>query len=130
MKQPILTFAFLFLFLLSKPALAQDVERGQQLFRTCMACHTLEPGRAKVGPTLYGLFGRPAASVDGYRYSPDMLAYGEEGGVWDEESLDAFLKAPRSIARRTKMGFPGMRSDEDRVNLIAYLKEATKPSED
>ena len=110
-------------------AIAQDVERGQRLFRACMACHTLEAGRQKVGPSLYGLMGRTAGTVEGYRYSPGMVSFGEEGAIWDDATLDAYLKAPRSLVRRTKMGFPGMRSDEDRANIIAYLKEATNPEE-
>lgn len=96
-----------------------DIAKGEKLFKRCVACHTIEKGgKNKVGPNLYGIVGKPVAQVEGYAYSPAMKAY---GGEWTVERLDAYLLQPRAEVKGTKMAFAGLKKEEDRVNLIAYL---------
>lgn len=103
-------------------AAAGDPARGEQIWRKCVNCHTLEPdGRHRVGPRLYGLFGRVAGSLPDYRYSEALKA---SGIIWTETTLDAFLKDSEGFVPGTKM-YGGLSLDADRMNLIAFLKQAT-----
>lgn len=98
------------------------VERGAELFAKCQACHTLERnGRNKVGPRLYGLFGRLSGSVPDYQYSEALK---RAKIVWDEGSLDTFLAGTTEMVPGTKM-YAGIARREDRLALIEFLKEAT-----
>ena len=108
---------------------AGDVASGQKIFVKCKACHTVTPGKHRVGPSLSGVIGRTAGTAAGYKYSKAMQAYGASGAVWDEQSLDTYLTNPRKVVKGTKMTFPGLKSPEQRADLIAYLKDATKSSE-
>ena len=98
---------------------AGDANEGERVFKKCAACHTVEPGKRKPGPHLQNIVGRPAASVEGFKYSRAMTA---SGLVWDEETLRAFLAAPKKIVPKTKMSFPGIKKDSDMDNLIAFLE--------
>jgi cytochrome c len=106
------------------PALAQegDPVKGATIFRICLACHRIETPTNLVGPHLQGLVGRKAASVEGYNYSPAMLAKGKEGLVWTEESLAAYLTDPKAAVPGGKMAFPGIKKPGELADLIAYLK--------
>lgn len=107
---------------LPSPAEAGDVGRGEQLFRKCVSCHTLEAnGRNRVGPRLHGLFGRQAGGVADFHYS-DALK--NSGIIWNEQTLDAYLKDAEGFVPGTKM-YGGLSLDQDREDLIAYLKTAT-----
>jgi cytochrome c2 len=87
--------------------------------RACAACHTFEKGGpTRVGPNLFGVTARPIAGLSDYRYSNALKAH---SGDWDQGQLDAFLKNPRGYAPGTYMTFPGIKSDQDRQNVIAYL---------
>lgn len=98
------------------------VDRGAKLFAKCQACHTLERnGRNKVGPRLYGLFGRLSGSVPDYQYSEALK---RAKIVWDEGSLDTFLAGTTEMVPGTKM-YAGIARREDRLALIEFLKEAT-----
>jgi cytochrome c len=68
---------------------------------------------------MFGVVGRKAGTSEGYRFSKAMKA---SGVTWDEASLDKFLKKPKKFVPKTKMGFPGLKKDADRANIIAYLK--------
>lgn len=96
---------------------------GASVFNRCKACHTLEAGKNRVGPTLYGMFGREAGAVEGFRYSKALM---ESGIVWNEESLAQYLTDPRGTVPGNRMAFPGIKDTEDLTNLIAYLKDATQ----
>ncbi|SMY06736.1 c-type cytochrome [Flavimaricola marinus] len=95
-----------------------DAADGEGAFRACRACHALEDGNNGTGPHLYGVVGRPVDAVAGFDYSG---ALEEVNDVWTPEQLFAFLENPAQYAPGTKMSYNGMRSETDRVNLIAYL---------
>lgn len=99
---------------------AQDAKAGESLFkRACAACHTVEAGKNKVGPSLAGVFGRPAGAVDGFAYSPALK---NSGKTWDEAALSAYLKDPKGYIPGNKMAYAGLKKDEDLANVVAYLK--------
>ncbi|WP_322096954.1 cytochrome c family protein [Pelagibius sp.] len=111
------------------PALAEgDAANGEKVFRKCKACHAVEEGKNKVGPSLYNIVDRAVGTVEGYKYSKAMIAYGEGGAVWDAETLGAYLEAPRKAVKGTKMAFAGLRKPEERADVIAYLLQF-KPAE-
>lgn len=95
-----------------------DAGKGERVFGKCRSCHKLD-GTDGTGPHLNGVVGRAIASSDGFSYS-DALA--SMDGVWDGEALNAFLEDPKGFAPGTKMSFAGLRSIEDRANLVAYLE--------
>jgi cytochrome c2 len=88
-------------------------------FAQCRACHSPEPGRNGIGPSLAGVFGSKAATVAGYTFSPAMQ---RSGLTWDEVTLDRYLKAPRQVVPGTRMSFPGIQDDAQRAAVIAYLE--------
>ncbi len=104
---------------------ADAAARGKTVFQQCAACHSLKAGENLVGPSLYGVFGRKAASVESYgRYSTAMRA---AGVVWDEDTLARFLTSPQGFVAGTSMPFAGI-ADADRLReLLAYLRAATAP---
>ena len=99
-----------------------DPAKGEKIFAKCKACHTTEPGKNKIGPSLAGLFGRKAGTAEGYSYSDAMK---NSGIVWGEDTLFKYLENPRGVVPGTKMVFPGVKDAQDRTDLIAYLKQAT-----
>ena len=111
------------LALAGQSALAQDAAKGEKVYKKCKACHSLEAGKRKVGPSLNGIFGRTAGTLDGFKYSKAMV---ESGIVWDAETISAYMADPKGYIPKNRMAFPGLKKEADRANLIAYLKEATK----
>lgn len=105
-------------------ALAQagDPAAGQKVFVRCQACHVANAPTNRVGPSLQGLFGRKAGSVEGFKYSD---ANKNSGVTWDEATLDQYLVDPKAYMPGNKMAFPGLKKPEERANVIAYLKQAT-----
>jgi cytochrome c len=105
------------------PAYAADAVRGEQLWRKCASCHTLEAnGRNRAGPRLHGVIGRAAASVPDYKYS-DALK--NSGIVWDLNTLDAYIKDAEGFVPGTKM-YGGLSQDSDRADLLEFLKNAAR----
>ena len=102
-----------------------DAVHGKKVFKKCAACHSLEAGKKKIGPSLHGVMGRTAGTLDGFKYSKAMVAYGESGKVWDAETLSIYLEAPRKVVKGTRMSYGGLKKPKDRDDLIAYLIEAT-----
>ena len=101
-----------------------DAMRGKKVFRKCMACHTVEKdGRSRVGPNLWGIVDQAAGAVEGYKYSKALIERAEAGLVWDAESLDAYLRKPREFLKGGKMVFAGLRKEQDRLDVITYLRE-------
>ena len=76
-----------------------------------------------MGPSLHGVFGRTAGTEEGFKYSDAMK---ESGIVWSEETLDVYLTKPKDMVPGTRMAFPGLKDEQDRADIIAYLKEATQ----
>ena len=99
-----------------------DAAAGQRVFNQCRACHTAnENGRNGVGPNLFGIVGRPAASIEGFRYSSNMRELGTSGLVWTEDRLRAYVANPKAVAPRGSMSFPGLRNETQINDLMAYL---------
>ena len=107
------------LILATKPAAAADVEAGKVAFKKCALCHTTEPGKNKIGPSLYGVVGRKAGSLDNFNYSEAMKNFDH---TWDAEALDTYLADPRTVVPGTKMIFPGIKDKTERDDVIAYLE--------
>lgn len=96
-----------------------DAEKGEKVFKKCKACHTIEKdGGNKIGPNLFGIVGRKSGSVAGYKYSKAML---EKNVMWDEANLDTYLAKPKDFVKGTKMSFAGIKKEDQREDLIAYL---------
>ncbi|MES2143582.1 MAG: cytochrome C [Pseudomonadota bacterium] len=127
---PILT---LVLAMLAGPTLAQDAAAGEVVFAKCKACHSVigPDGTAfqkggKTGPNLYGVIGRPVASVAGFKYGDSILTVGASGAVWDEASLAAYVANPAAwlqektgdSAAKSKMSF---KLAEGGADVAAYL---------
>ena len=123
LKKALLAVAGILVLFASGPLSAADAAKGKKLFNKCKACHSLEAGKNKIGPHINGVFGRAAGSVEGFKYSKAMM---DSGLVWDKETLDAYLAKPKELVPGTKMAFPGMKKEQQRQDLIAYLEEATQ----
>ncbi|MBM3523299.1 MAG: cytochrome c family protein [Alphaproteobacteria bacterium] len=110
--------------LAAAPSSAQDLEKGRQSFHKCEACHSLDVGKGKIGPHLSGVFGRVSGTIVEFSYS---TALKNAKIVWDEKTMDEYLTAPAKFVKGGKMAFPGLPNEKERKDLIAFLKEATKP---
>lgn len=100
-----------------------DTARGEQRFKECAACHSVEPGVNNVGPSLAGLFGRKAGSAPDFRYSPAMR---KSGITWTPQELDTFIADPQQRVPANRMPYAGLTDAAARADLIAYLEKATK----
>ncbi|MBU1323669.1 MAG: cytochrome c family protein, partial [Alphaproteobacteria bacterium] len=100
-----------------------DLAAGEAAFARCKACHTITAGGANgIGPNLYGVVGGPVMHSAGFAYSDALSAHKAEAPNWGYDELDAFITAPARYVPGTKMSFAGLRDNETRVNLIAYLR--------
>jgi nitrite reductase (NO-forming) len=99
-----------------------DVVHGRQVYKKCQACHSLEPGRNLLGPSLAGIVGSKAGEVPNYNFSNAMR---QSGIVWTPDKLDAYLRDPQKLVPGNKMPFPGLKTDDDRTDVIAYLASLT-----
>ena len=100
---------------------AGDAKKGKRVFNKCKACHAMEKGKNRIGPSLCNIVGKAAASDPKYKYSGDMK---KSGLTWDEATLSKYLESPRKLVKRTKMSFAGLRKEGDRADVIAFLKES------
>jgi len=100
-----------------------DAKHGQKLFEECRACHAVERGVNGVGPSLYGVFGRKAAELDDFRYSPALK---RSGITWTPQTLDAYIADPQKAVPANRMPYAGMPEARDRADLLAYLQQAFK----
>lgn len=96
-----------------------DAGRGENVFKKCTACHTINPGGANgLGPNLHAIMGKPHAAVPGFAYSAALKGV---PGPWDWKAMDAWLTSPRKYAPGTKMTFAGLGNPQDRADLLLYL---------
>ena len=101
-----------------------DAAAGKRVFVKCMACHTVQEGQHRVGPSLYGIIGKTAGSVEGFRnYSP---ANKNSGVTWTPDVLSEYLINPQAFMPGTRMIFAGLPSEKERADLIAYLQSASE----
>lgn len=105
-------------------AQAADAKKGAIIFKRCATCHTLDAGGPnRVGPNLHGVFGRAAGSAEGFTYSKALAA---SGITWSAETIAEYVTNPKTMVPGNKMAFVGVKKEDERADLIAYLEEATK----
>ena len=104
---------------LATEARAADPAAGKTVFNSvCSICHSIQPGKNMVGPSLFGIVGRKTGSVPGFHYSP---ANQNANLTWDQATLDKYLQSPRTVIPGTLMTYGGLKDDTKRADLIAYL---------
>ncbi len=141
---PIRTLAILAALSVATPALAEgDVAKGEKLFKKCKACHTIVNGDdvifkgGKTGPNLYGIIGRAAASIEGFKYGKSLVAAGEGGLVWDEELIAKYVTDPKAFLRehlddggaKSSMSFRLKKGGEDIAAYLASVAPAPEAAE-
>lgn len=99
-----------------------DPVNGEKIFYKCGACHATARGVNTIGPSLWGVVGSRPGQAPGFGYSTGMRKFAAEGAVWDETTLDEFIRRPPRLVRGTTMPFSGIRDPKDRRDLIAYLR--------
>jgi len=101
-------------------AFASDKEAGEKVFKSkCGACHTVEAGKNRTGPSLHGIAGRKAAQIAGFKYSEDMKG---SNITWTDDKLQAYLEDPKKVVPKGSMVFVGLKKKDERDNVIAYMK--------
>jgi len=106
---------------LVRAAEAQDAAAGEKTFMVCRACHQIGPtAKNAVGPVLNGIVGRKAGTYANYNYSP---ANKDSGIVWTPEELNTYLENPQKVVPHTKMTFPGLKTEQQRKDVIAFLEQ-------
>ncbi|MCV0426293.1 MAG: cytochrome c family protein [Roseibium sp.] len=122
--QRLLTIAGTALLALTIQASAEgDPAKGEKVFKKCAACHAVgENAKNKVGPQLNGVVDRSWGAVEGYKYSKALIEL-SDGQVWDVENLDIYLTKPKDLIKKGKMAFAGLRKEQDRADVIAYLTQ-------
>jgi cytochrome c len=100
-----------------------DVAAGQAATAVCQTCHNFAKGGPNMtGPNLYGVVGRKPGTHEGFSYSPGMVAEGDKLGTWTYDELNTFLSGPQAYVQGTKMTFVGLKKQDTRINVIAYLR--------
>jgi cytochrome c2 len=119
MTRSLLAFAALAASLLSTTAYAQNADAGRAVFKqNCAVCHDVVPNKNRIGPSLFGIVGRKTGSEAGFHYSAANKA---ANITWDAATLDRYLTAPRVVIPGTTMPFAGLKDDQKRHDLVAYL---------
>jgi len=114
-------FAAVIVFASAGGALAQDLAAGENSFKKCLACHRVGPdAKNLVGPVLNGLEGRKSGTIEGYSYTD---ANKNSGITWDEKTFAEYITDPRAKIPGTKMVFAGIKSENEKAALWAYLKQ-------
>lgn len=110
-------------------AMAADAANGEKIYnKRCKACHTVEQGKNKVGPSLFGILGRQAGTVPKFKYSKSYVSAGEAGLTWTEENIIEYLADPKKYMRkvtdnkkaRSKMVFK-LKKENERQDVTAYI---------
>jgi cytochrome c len=121
-KLTIALFALLALPVAAHAQTAGDAAKGEKAFAKCKACHVADAETNRVGPHLKGLIGRNVASVENYKYSEAMLEFAKTNPVWTEELFLQYIENPKAMVPKTKMVYPGSKKEEERADLLAFLK--------
>jgi cytochrome c len=101
-----------------------DPVAGEKIYRQCKSCHEVGSGaKHRIGPHLNGIFGRQAAAHEDFRYSKALVKAGTTGLEWHADTLEAFIENPRALASATRMSFKGIEKRQDRLDVIAYLRQ-------
>jgi cytochrome c len=99
-----------------------NADAGEDVFKKCRACHDVGPdAKNKVGPQLNGIIGRKSGTVDGFNYSDANKEAGAKGLVWSEAELQKYLENPQAYMPKNKMAFAGLKDEQDRRDIVAYL---------
>lgn len=119
-------FAVLIALAISTQAFAAegDPSRGERVFRACAACHSLRPGKNMTGPSLAELWNRKAGNLPSFARYSDALKSATI--VWNEKTLDEWIKDPQHLVPGNTMTFPGIKDAQHRADLLAFLKQATQ----
>jgi cytochrome c len=128
-RRPAITLAACAFMAQAAAAVAQEgkAEDGADVFKKCRACHDVGPdAKNKVGPLLNDIIGRAAGTIEGFTYSDANKGAGSNGLVWTEDVLFKYLENPLTFMPGTKMAFAGLKDEQDRRDVIAYLKTFTK----
>ena len=108
-----------------------DADRGERIYKQCTGCHQVGAGaKNRAGPHLNGVFGRKAGVVEGFKYSKAMVRASNDGLVWDADLLDAYIENPRVLITGTRMSFRGVKDEQERHDLIAYLRRFSDNPQD
>jgi cytochrome c len=109
---------------LSTRAMAEgDPVKGENVFKKCKICHQVGEGaKNQVGPQLNGVIGRKAGSLPDFAYSPAMKEAGEKGLVWNDETIGKYVENPKDFVPKNKMAFVGLKKEDERADVLAYLK--------
>jgi cytochrome c len=124
---PLVAIATLMLIALPYRAMAEpgDPTRGERMYRACVACHSLESNRNMTGPSLAEIWNRKSGSLPSFpRYSPALKS---AGIVWNDDTLNEWIKDPQHLIPGNTMTFPGLKDARQRADLLAYLKDVTQP---
>ena len=98
-----------------------NIDLGKKVFKKCAACHSIKiDGKNKIGPKLWSVMFRPVGSIADYKYSKALVSYGKE---WTWEEMNGFLIKPAKWIKGNKMGFAGLKKEEDRASVILYLNQ-------
>jgi cytochrome c len=109
-------------------AFAQDAAKGEVTFKKCQICHEVGPAaKVKVGPILNDVIGRKAGTLPGFAYSPAMKEAGEKDLTWSDENIGKYLENPREFVPKNKMAFVGLKKEDERADVLAYLKKFSAP---
>ncbi len=118
------------LLALAPAAMAQDgdAKEGEEIFKgRCRQCHQVGPdAKNGLGPVLNGIIGRKAASIEGFNYSPANKKAGDEGWTWTPENFLKYIEDPRATMPGNRMAFAGLKDEQERKDLLAYLKTFSK----
>ena len=100
-----------------------DPENGAKVFRKCAACHRMGPdAKHRTGPQLNNIFGAKAGAAENFAYSKALKRAGADGLVWDYEHLNAYIENPKALVSGTRMSFRGVKDEQDRHDVLAYLR--------
>ena len=106
-------------------SLQGDAIAGRQVFKKCQACHSLEPDKTILGPSLAGIVGRKSGAEPDFNYSPAMK---QAALTWDAATLDTYLTDPQKLVPGNRMPFPGLKTDQNRKDVIAFLAAPVSPA--